>query len=245
MAYTVKKLSEISGVTVRALHYYEEIGLLKPAYYGSNGYRYYEENELLQLQQILFFKQLGFTLKKIQKVFARKEFDKVAVLNSHRHDLCSERVKIGKLIKTIDNTINHLQGIKKMKDEEMFEGLTIITKGKGDEPYFAQESLVLKNVKKDHGKTNEEVSKVGFEILNKLAACIDQGLTPSSDEVQLLIQEHYTYAGNFYVLNKEVYKALAILFAKHPGFKKQLNSVDLKLAKFMSKAMEIFAEAKL
>ena len=49
MAYTVKKLSELSGVTVRTLHFYEEIGLLKPAYHGSNGYRYYEEKELLQL----------------------------------------------------------------------------------------------------------------------------------------------------------------------------------------------------
>ena len=68
MAYTVKKLSELSGVTVRTLHFYEELGILKPAYHGSNGYRYYEESELLQLQQILFFKELGFTLKQIQKV---------------------------------------------------------------------------------------------------------------------------------------------------------------------------------
>ena len=59
----VKKLSELSGVTIRTLHFYEEADLLKPAYYGSNGYRYYEEKELLQLQQILFFKELGFTLK--------------------------------------------------------------------------------------------------------------------------------------------------------------------------------------
>ena len=57
MAYTVKTLSELSGVTIRTLHFYEELGLLKPAYHGTNGYRYYEEKELLQLQQILFFKR--------------------------------------------------------------------------------------------------------------------------------------------------------------------------------------------
>jgi DNA-binding transcriptional MerR regulator len=57
MAYTVKTLSEFSGVTIRTLHFYEELGLLKPAYHGTNGYRYYEEKELLQLQQILFFKR--------------------------------------------------------------------------------------------------------------------------------------------------------------------------------------------
>lgn len=72
MAYTVKKLSELSGVTVRTLHFYEEEGLLKPSYYGANGYRYYEEKELLQLQQILFFKELGFTIKQIKKVVGKQ-----------------------------------------------------------------------------------------------------------------------------------------------------------------------------
>ena len=79
MAYTVKKLSELSGVTVRTLHFYEEEGLLKPSYYGSNGYRYYEEKELLQLQQILFFKELGFTIKQIKKVIGKCDFDQLSL----------------------------------------------------------------------------------------------------------------------------------------------------------------------
>src|SRR3989337_1586901 len=114
MAYTVKKLSELSGVTIRTLHFYEEAGLLKPAYYGSNGYRYYEEKELLQLQQILFFKELGFSLKQIEKVLGRGDFDQLAALHSHRKSLIQEREKIGQLIETIDGTIKHLKGKKKM-----------------------------------------------------------------------------------------------------------------------------------
>src|ERR1700692_2792702 len=102
MAYTVKKLSELSGVTVRTLHFYEEIGLLKPAYHGSNGYRYYEEKELLQLQQILFFKELGFSLKQIQKVLGRSDFDQLTALCSHKRSLMQEREKIEHLLKTID-----------------------------------------------------------------------------------------------------------------------------------------------
>ena len=125
MAYTVKKLSELSGVTVRTLHFYEELGLLKPAYHGSNGYRYYEEKELLQLQQILFFKELGFTLKQIQKVLGKSDFDQLAALHSHRKSLSQEWEKIGQLLKTIDKTINHLQGKKKMKDQEIFDGFNI------------------------------------------------------------------------------------------------------------------------
>ncbi len=74
MAYTVKKLAEISGVSIRTLHFYDEVGLLKPAYHGSNGYRFYEEEQLLILQQILFFRELGFELKQIQKHSWKKGF---------------------------------------------------------------------------------------------------------------------------------------------------------------------------
>ena len=62
MSYTVNKLAKLSGVSVRALHFYDEIGLLKPAFYGENNYRYYEEEQLLLLQQILFFREMGFSL---------------------------------------------------------------------------------------------------------------------------------------------------------------------------------------
>jgi DNA-binding transcriptional MerR regulator len=72
MAYTVKKLAEMSGVSVRTLHFYDEVGLLKPAWVGANGYRFYEEPQLLALQQILLYRELGFELKQI-KVFAEKE----------------------------------------------------------------------------------------------------------------------------------------------------------------------------
>jgi MerR family transcriptional regulator, thiopeptide resistance regulator len=84
MAYTVKKLAKISGVSVRTLHFYDEVGLLKPAYYGSNGYRFYEEEQLVILQHLLFFRELGFELKQIKKVLGRSDFDKAGALQSHR-----------------------------------------------------------------------------------------------------------------------------------------------------------------
>jgi DNA-binding transcriptional MerR regulator len=70
MAYTVKQVAAMSGVSVRTLHYYDEAKLLKPAYYGTNGYRFYEEPQLLKLQQILFYRELGFELKRIQRILA-------------------------------------------------------------------------------------------------------------------------------------------------------------------------------
>ena len=101
MAYTVTKLAKISGVSVRTLHWYDEVELLKPAYYGANGYRYYEEEQLLILQQILFFRELGFELQQIRRVLRRSDFDKMVALSSHRQVLQKNIEKTKKLIKKV------------------------------------------------------------------------------------------------------------------------------------------------
>jgi DNA-binding transcriptional MerR regulator/quercetin dioxygenase-like cupin family protein len=125
MAYTVKQVAAMSGVSVRTLHFYDETGLLKPARCGTNGYRCYEEQELLQLQQILFYRELGFELKKIKHVLGRRNFEKVAALQSHRKVLLKNLTRTRTLIETIDKTIQHLKGRKKMKSEEMFAGFCV------------------------------------------------------------------------------------------------------------------------
>jgi len=125
MAYTVKQVAAMSGVSVRTLHFYDETGLLKPARYGANGYRFYEEAQLLTLQQILFYRELGFELKQIQRILGRADFEKVAALQSHRKVLQKDVSRTRKLIETIDKTIEHLKGTKKMKTEEMFVGFSV------------------------------------------------------------------------------------------------------------------------
>src|SRR5438876_12056214 len=125
MAYTVKQVAAMSGVSVRTLHFYDETGLLKPAYIGANGYRFYEEPELLTLQQILFYRELGFELKQIQRILGRRDFEIVAALQSHRKVLQKNLARTRALIETIDKTIQHLKGEKKMKREEMFVGFSV------------------------------------------------------------------------------------------------------------------------
>src|SRR5258705_6637928 len=115
----------MSGVSVRTLHFYDETGLLKPSYYGANGYRFYEEPQLLTLQQILFYRELGFELKQIKQILDRADFEKVAALESHRKVLQKNLTRTRTLIETIDKTIKHLKGTKKMKNEEMFAGFSV------------------------------------------------------------------------------------------------------------------------
>lgn len=252
MAYTVKKLSEISGVTVRTLHFYEEISLLKPAYYGSNGYRYYEEKELLQLQQILFFKELGLTLKQIQKIIGKSDFDQLAALHSHRKSLTREWEKIGLLLKTIDKTINHLKGKKKMKEKEMFDGFNItLVKAKEGQSYSHAEELVGKSVKnptksaKDVEKRGkafyDEINATANAIFSELAQCIEGGLSPDHKDVQKIIKRHHAFTKQHLDANKEVYMALAELYRDHPGFRQQLEPFHPNLPTFMSEGMMLLA----
>ena len=125
MAYTVKQVAAMSGVSVRTLHFYDETGLLKPAYHGANGYRFYEEPQLLTLQQILFYRELGFELKEIKRILDRADFEIVAALESHRQVLEKNLTRTRSLLETIDKTIQHLKGTKKMKSEEMFAGFSV------------------------------------------------------------------------------------------------------------------------
>src|SRR3954454_9295801 len=110
MAYTVKQVAEMSRVSVRTLHFYDECGLLKPAYVGANGYRFYEEPQLLMLQQILFYRELGFELKQIKAMVGRADFEKVAALQSHREVLVEKLARTHSLLETINKTIKHFGG---------------------------------------------------------------------------------------------------------------------------------------
>src|SRR6202007_2155968 len=125
MAYTVKQLAVMSGVTVRTLHFYDEMALLKPAYSKANGYRIYEQPQLLTLQQILFYRELGFELKRIKEILSQRQFEKVAALKSHRQVLEKSVARTRTLIETIDKTLSHLKGTKKMRSEELFIGFSI------------------------------------------------------------------------------------------------------------------------
>lgn len=122
MSYTVKKLAKLSGVSIRTLRFYDSIGLLKPAYYGDNNYRYYEEEQILTLQQILFYRELNFSLNDIQKIISSDDFNKIDALISHKKVLEQSLDRTKKLIKTIDQTIAHLKGKISMCNEELFDG---------------------------------------------------------------------------------------------------------------------------
>ena len=86
MKMQIKEFARLTGVSVRTLHYYDEIGLLKPALvYPSTGYRYYDEASLLRMQQILFYRELDFPLKSIRQILSRPDYDTTKALTQQKH----------------------------------------------------------------------------------------------------------------------------------------------------------------
>ena len=122
--YTVKQLSTLAGITPRTLHHYDQIDLLKPESVGENGYRYYGEKSLLRLQQILFYRELGFSLESVREVLSRPEFQVVDALEEHRESLWGQMRRLERLIRTVDKTIQHLKGEIPMSPEGLFEGFS-------------------------------------------------------------------------------------------------------------------------
>ncbi|MCL9682647.1 MerR family transcriptional regulator [Legionella maioricensis] len=252
MPYTVKQLANISGVSSRTLRYYDEIGLLKPAYYGDNQYRYYEKEQLLILQQILFFREIGCPLNDIQRIMSSDHFDKIDALIAHKSNLLESLEKIKSLIKTIDKTISHIRGNLIMNDIEMYEGFNL-NKQQEHEQYMVETGKITqkeineswKNIR--HWKKNnwDEHTEEGKEINEGLVHCITKQNKPEDKEVQDLIQRHYCWVKQFWTPNRESYISLGQMYLEHTDFKSFYDNYHPKLAEFLVKAMNVFAMNKL
>lgn len=122
MEYTIKQLAELSGVSVRTLHYYHQIGLLNPRQRTDAGYRLYGPAEVDRLQHILFYRELGFALDKIASLLDDPNFDRQKALQSHLTALTAQRIRLDNLILTVETTIRQETGEIQMTDSEKFEG---------------------------------------------------------------------------------------------------------------------------
>lgn len=245
-SYTIKQLSNLAGVTVRTLHYYDEIGLLQPESYGQNGYRHYGEAELQKLQQILFFRELDFPLAEIKKILDRPDFDMLDALQVHRARLEGRVERLQQLIHTVDKTMGHLTGEIMMTNEEYYQGFDeeqqkeyeqYIRERYGDEP--------LNTSIKRWAKLTPAEKQAFLEKLNYLhqdiAAKMDKGA--GSPEIQALIQKYREQLSFFYDITLERYEALGHMYNANPEFKANYESVRPGMAAFMEKAIEHYVEA--
>lgn len=253
--YSVKQLSRIAGVSVRTLHVYDKLHLLKPKIRTEAKYRYYGHDELLRLQQILFYKELGFSLKNIIEILDDPEFDIVQALEIHKVSLKQKQENISILIDTIDKTINHLKkGEIMLKPEELYEGFT----KEQAETYRSEAINKYGNeaVSKSE-KYLQSLKKEDFESLKIKAKQVYEDLfemrkeNPESEKVQKLIAEHYKVIRQFWGTANSIekqadaYAGLSDLYISDERFTMVQNQAQPEFAFFLNKAMKYFSKNKL
>jgi MerR family transcriptional regulator, thiopeptide resistance regulator len=247
MAYTVKQFAQLAGVSVRTLHHYDEIGLLTPAVIGANGYRYYDERRALRLQSILFYRELDFRLEDIKAVLDRPDFDALTALQEQRTALEAKLGRLHRLIATIDQTIDHLNGKKTMSTKQLFAGLT-----PEQEKEYTDEAAkrwgaegVRASQRKYNAYAAEEKARIGAEgeaVYRDLLAAMPQG--PAAPAVQACIERWRRHIQYFWTPNDEQCLALATGYRDDPAFRKTYDAIHPDLAAFMVEAVKVYVESR-
>lgn len=247
MLYKIGELAKRSGISIRTLRYYEEIELLLPKEILDSGYRLYGENEALRLQQILFYKELGYSLKDIKLILTKEDFNLLNSLQLQKKELLKRQDNLNELIKTLDNTIVKLQNGEVMNIEELYKGFP---KGMeyreeaierwGDKVYQSEKYL-MKLKKEDINKLNEEFQELWLNLAKS------SELDPKSDYVQSLIEQHFRFIVVYWGadsknIDMQQYKVLAELYIEDKRFT-TIDGVEYpNMGKFLKQAIECFIE---
>jgi DNA-binding transcriptional MerR regulator len=252
--YSVKQLARLAGVSVRTLHVYDELDLLKPSVRTDAGYRLYGEAELLRLQQILFYKELDLPLKRIGEILDDPDFDLVEALTGHKTALTARRDRLDTLLHTIDETIDHLKNKTMSNFEKLYEGMP------GDEAAALRQEAIDQWGEKAILRSENALLGMGKERLEQLKE--DQGdimrrlrelrrADAQDKEVQLQIGRHYEMIRAFWGLSGEeaikakAYKGLGELYVSDERYLAEDGKPDPEFAAFMRAAMGHFADSRL
>lgn len=246
MSYTVKQLSDLTGVSVRTLHYYDEIGLLTPDRHEENGYRLYGEETVLRLQQILFFKELDFPLKEVKAMIDNPQFEIVDALQTHKKLLQAKVDRMNRLLETIDNTIMSVKGDLKMAEREYFQGFDEVEQQKYREEaiqkYGAKEVEATEQRVKSWSKEQyNEVHDQFDHILNTIKDHMADGF--SSAAVQEQVKALHVWMGNFYECSLERFMGLGHLYKDDERFATMYKTkFHEDMPEFLFQAIEYYYE---
>ena len=240
MKYSVKQLADLAGVSKRTLHYYDEIGLLRPASYGDNGYRYYGEQAVLRLQQILFYRELDFSLDQIKTIIDRPDFDLLQALEGHKRALLEQVERMNRLLDTVDKTILYIRGKVEMDKKDFYKGFDEEKQKQYEQQVrerFGDEAMA--RTKDWNAYTPEEKNAIlaeGHEIHMGIAANMERG--HDSPEVQHWIGRwHNAINTYFYECSLEIFEALGHSYNQDSEFTAFYEKIHPGMAAFMEKAM--------
>ncbi|MFD7019565.1 MerR family transcriptional regulator [Streptomyces sp. NPDC059161] len=253
MAWSIADVARMSGVTSRTLRHYDEIGLLPPAWIGSNGHRYYEEADLLRLQQILLMRELDLGLREIQAVLD-SQVDRVAVLREHHKRLLTERDRLDTLARTVGRTIAELEEDKDgnsmtkiNRPENLFEGFEPSPAAEAEvrerwpAAYEQSRQAIETMTDEDSEQWQREVTAQMIRFAEFMVAC-----TPVDDPaVQAEMDVHYQGICQFWTPNAAAYRGLGQTYVDDPQMRANYDKIAEGLAQYQRDAMFVYADSRL
>ncbi|MFC6063496.1 MerR family transcriptional regulator [Streptomyces ochraceiscleroticus] len=252
MGWSIAEVARMSGVTARTLRHYDEIGLLPPARIGSNGHRYYEERQLLRLQQLLVLRALGLGLSEIGRVLAA-QVDEVEALRGHHRRLLAERDRLDALARTVSHTIAELEQSRKdgvpmtaiNRPENLFEGVR---------PDQYQESLrdfparAAEVERSTSGMSQEEIEagqRARTAQMIQLAEWMAAGTPADADPVQAQADAGYRALCEFRTVAAEEYRAIGRACVENDQWRAAYEAIAPGLAEYQRAVIEAYVNTRL
>jgi DNA-binding transcriptional MerR regulator len=250
MSWSIAQVAQMSGVTSRTLRHYDDIGLLKPAYVGHNGYRYYEEAELLRLQQILVLRELGLALGDIATAID-SEPDTLAALKRQHIRLLAERNRMARMVETVARTIAELEGRTEMstkinRPENLFEGFDHTQHDdEARERWPAQFEKSQQYVATLTEDDTERMQREMTAAMVRMAELMVAGTPVDDPAVQAEVHLHYQGMCRFWTPNRSAYTCLGQMYVDDERFKANYEKIAEGLAEYQRDAMVAYAETQL
>ena len=241
MKMQIKEFAEFTGVSVRTLHYYDEIGLLVPAYVDEHtGYRFYDENSLIRMQEILFYRELDFSLKNIKTILSSPDYDKEKALNEQKKLLVLKKERLEKLISAIDSA-KRGESIMKAFNNTEFENYKNEVKEKwGKTQAYNEYNEKTKGYSKE--KFNA-MSEGMHKILEEFSDCMNGGSSPESADAQNLVEKLQDHINeNYYTCTNEILASLGQMYVADERFKNNIDKHSVGTAEFISQAIEYYCK---
>ena len=239
MKMQVKEFAEFTGVSVRTLHYYDEIGLLTPAFVDkTTSYRFYDENSLLRMQEILFYRELDFSLKSIGEILSSPNYDKIKALNEQKQLLTLKKERLERLISAIDGAVKG-ENVMKAFDNSKFEKHKAEAKEKwGKTDAYKEHAERTKNYSK---QTWDSLAEGMNHIMAEFALCMRNGERPDSTEAQNLVkmlQNHITE--NYYLCTNQILAGLGQMYVADERFTNNIDKHADGTAAFIFAAISVY-----
>ena len=235
----IKEFADLCGVSVRTLHYYDETGILKPSYVDKNtGYRYYDEASLLRMQEILFYRELDFSLKSISEILSSPDYNKEKALAEQKKLLILKKERLERLISAIDIAVKG-ENIMKAFDNSEFEKYKSEVKEKWGKTDAYKE---YREKTKDYSADKQSGLAEGMDnIMKDFSLCMKADNAPDSAEAQALVkalQSHITE--NYYTCTKEILFGLGQMYVADERFRNNIDKHGTGTADYICRAIEAY-----